>query len=133
MDLWPHDDTMMRSKRRGWKLWGKLASGPRVSPVREHWGLGFYGYLLLNISRKLLWSNSYKQHDLDIMCTVRCVHMFCMCESAGAHLCQSRLFMADFMFVDGRQLRQRVAVVGERSCQPRKLGPSCRNETLNTA
>lgn len=52
---------------------------------------------------------------------------------AWAHLRQSGLFMADFMFADGCQLLQRVAVVGERSCKPRKLGPSCRKETWNTA
>lgn len=52
---------------------------------------------------------------------------------AWAHLRQSWLFMGDFMFAYGCQLLQRVAVVGERPCQPRKLGPSCRNETLNTA
>ena len=56
----------------------------------------------------------------------------CVFVCARAHLRQSRLFMADFMFADGRQLLQRVAVVGERPRQPRKLGPSCRNDTLNT-
>lgn len=40
--------------------------------------------------------------------------------------------MANFVFADGCQLLQRVAVVGERPCQPGKLGPSCRNQTTDT-
>lgn len=51
---------------------------------------------------------------------------------AGAHLRQSGLFVADFVLADGRQLLQRVAVVGERSRQPCKLCPSCRTETEKT-
>lgn len=49
------------------------------------------------------------------------------------HLCQSGLLVADFVFADGRQLLQRVAVVGERPRQPSELGPSCRNQTSDTA
>lgn len=49
-----------------------------------------------------------------------------------AHLRQSGLLVADFVFADGRQLLQRVAVVGQRSRQPRKLGPSCKTETEKT-
>lgn len=50
----------------------------------------------------------------------------------GAHLRQSGLLVADFVFADGRQLLQGVAVVGERSRQSRKLCPSYRTETENT-
>lgn len=56
----------------------------------------------------------------------------CVCLCVWAHLCQSGLLMADFMLADGRQLLQRVAVVGQRPRQPSKLGPSCRSDTLNT-
>lgn len=58
--------------------------------------------------------------------------MLCALVCAGAHLGQSGLFVADLVFADGRQLLQRVPVVGERPCQPRKLGPSCRDEMWNT-
>lgn len=58
--------------------------------------------------------------------------MLCALVCAGAHLGQSGLFVADLMFADGRQLLQRVPVVGECPCQPRKLGPSCRDEMWNT-
>lgn len=51
------------------------------------------------------------------------------CACAGAHLRQSGLLVADFVLADGRQLLQRVAVVGQRSRQSRKLGPSCRRQT----
>lgn len=37
---------------------------------------------------------------------------------------------ADFVFVDGWRLRQRVAVVGERPSQPRELGPSCKERDI---
>lgn len=49
--------------------------------------------------------------------------------AAGAHLRQPGLFVADFVLADGRQLLQRVAVVGQRSRQPCKLGPPCKSET----
>lgn len=49
------------------------------------------------------------------------------------HLCQSRLLVADFVLADGRQLLQCVAVVGERPRQASELGPSCRNQTSDTA
>lgn len=49
------------------------------------------------------------------------------------HLCQSRLLVADFVLADGRQLLQRVAVVGERPRQASELGPSCRDQTPDTA
>lgn len=53
----------------------------------------------------------------------------CVCVSS-AHLGQSGLFMCDLVFADGRQLLQRVAVVGQRPRQPCKLGPSCRSEDI---